>query len=78
MKILSLDTSAKTATAAIVEEDRVLAESCVNVGLTHSQTLMPMLEGLLSAACIRLEEIDLFAVSHGPGSFTCLLYTSFP
>ncbi|MGI5856353.1 MAG: tRNA (adenosine(37)-N6)-threonylcarbamoyltransferase complex dimerization subunit type 1 TsaB [Candidatus Merdivicinus sp.] len=70
MKILSLDTSAKTATAAIVEEDRVLAESCVNVGLTHSQTLMPMLEGLLSAACIRLEEIDLFAVSHGPGSFT--------
>ena len=70
MKILSLDTSAKTATAAIVEKDRVLAESCVNVGLTHSQTLMPMLEGLLSAACIRFKDIDLFAVSHGPGSFT--------
>ena len=70
MKILCLDTSAKTAAAAIVEGDRILAESCVNVGLTHSQTVMPMLDGMLSSARISLEEIDLFAVSHGPGSFT--------
>lgn len=70
MKILCLDTSAKTASAAVVENNRILAESSVNTGLTHSQTVMPMMEGMLSAAKISLQEIDLLAVSHGPGSFT--------
>lgn len=70
MKILCLDTSAKTAAAAIVEGDRILAESCVNVGLTHSQTVMPMLDGMLSSARMALGDMDLFAVSYGPGSFT--------
>lgn len=70
MKILSLDTSAKTATAAVVEGDQILAESSVNAGLTHSQTVMPMLSGMLSAAKLTLNDVDLIAVSHGPGSFT--------
>lgn len=70
MKILALDTSAKTASAAVVEDGRILAESSVNTGLTHSQTLMPMMVGMLDAAQIPLSEVGMIAVSHGPGSFT--------
>ncbi len=70
MKILALDTSAKSASAAVVENGEILAESAVNTGLTHSQTLMPMLCGMLDAARLRLADAGLIAVSRGPGSFT--------
>lgn len=72
MKILCFDTTAKTATAAVVTEGKILAESSVTIGLTHSQTLMPLTDGMLKAAGITLSDIDLVAVSHGPGSFTGL------
>lgn len=70
MKILSLETSAKTASAAITEEGRILAEVSVTAGLTHSQTLLPAVEALLQTAQLSLTDMDLFAVSRGPGSFT--------
>ena len=70
MKLLCFDTTAKTATAAVVTEGKILAESSVTIGLTHSQTLMPLTDGMLKAAGITLSDIDLVAVSHGPGSFT--------
>ena len=70
MKILSLETSAKTASAAITEEGRILAEVSVTAGLTHSQTLLPAVEALLRTAQLSLTDMDLFAVSRGPGSFT--------
>ncbi|MGI5893064.1 MAG: tRNA (adenosine(37)-N6)-threonylcarbamoyltransferase complex dimerization subunit type 1 TsaB [Candidatus Merdivicinus sp.] len=70
MKILALDTSAKTASAAVTENNCILAQSTIHTGLTHSQTLMPMIMGMLEAAQISLSQIEQIAVSHGPGSFT--------
>ena len=72
MKILALDTSAKVSSVSIVTEERVMAEFSVHLNFTHSQTIMPMCEQLLSCCQIPLEEIDAFAVSKGPGSFTGL------
>lgn len=72
MKILALDTSAKTAAAAVVEEDNILCRAGLNVNLTHSQTLLPLCDSMLKAAGMALNHIDLFAVSWGPGSFTGL------
>lgn len=70
MKILAVDASAVAASAALVEDGKVLGEFFLNVGLTHSCTLMPMIESLLQNAQIPLSEVDLLAVTNGPGSFT--------
>lgn len=70
MKILSLECSATPASVAIIEDGFVLASSFVNVKLTHSQTLMPMIENLLNASLTKIEDIEGFAISSGPGSFT--------
>ena len=72
MKILAIDSSAKAASAALVEDGRLLGEFFINVGLTHSQTLMPMVEDLLKNTDVKLSEVEAFAVSAGPGSFTGL------
>lgn len=72
MKILALDTTAKASSASIVSEEKILAEFSVNLNLTHSQTIMPMCEQVLDCCQLTLEEIDAFAVSSGPGSFTGL------
>ena len=70
MKILALDASAVAASAALLEDGKLLGEFFLNVGLTHSCTLMPMLEALLKNAGVSVRDIDLFAVTNGPGSFT--------
>ncbi len=70
MKILAIDTSAVCASVAVTENGKVLSESSVNTGLTHSRTLLPMIDSTLKNAEIQLSEIDLFACSVGPGSFT--------
>ena len=72
MKILSFDTSAKTAAVAVVDDRNVLATAQITTNLTHSQTLLPLCEQLLHTAGITLADIDCFAVSNGPGSFTGL------
>ncbi len=72
MKILAVDTSANTATVAVVSGDTLLAERTVNYKKTHSETLMPMVDGALSDAGLDISDIDLFAVANGPGSFTGL------
>lgn len=72
MKLLCFETSAKTASAAIVSEGRIFAEGSLTTGLTHSQTLMPLCQSLMQSAGLPLREIDLLAVSTGPGSFTGL------
>lgn len=76
MKILAVDTSAKVAAAAIADESGILAESSINTGmavrLTHSQALMPMIEDMLRNTNLSIGDIDGFAVSTGPGSFTGL------
>ena len=72
MKILAVDTSAKAASAALLEDETLLGEFYTHSGLTHSQTLMPMVEQLLHCCRITLPEIDVMALSGGPGSFTGL------
>ncbi|MBR6533465.1 MAG: tRNA (adenosine(37)-N6)-threonylcarbamoyltransferase complex dimerization subunit type 1 TsaB [Clostridia bacterium] len=70
MKILSMECSATPASVAIIEDGKLLASSFVNVKLTHSQTLMPMVESILSASKLTIADIDGLAISNGPGSFT--------
>lgn len=74
MKILAIDTSAKTAGAALAEENgngglTLLSEYSLKTG-SHSTTLLPMIESMLSLHGLTASDIDLFAVSAGPGSFT--------
>ena len=70
MKILALETSAVTASVAVTEDEKLLAQSFQNSGLTHSATLMPMVADLLKNTGITMEDIDVIAVAAGPGSFT--------
>ena len=70
MKILAIDTSAVAASAAISDNGKIISEFYVNVGLQHSRTLMSMVESMINCTDIKLSDIDLFAVSRGPGSFT--------
>ncbi len=70
MKILALETSAVTASVAVTEDDKLLAQSFQNSGLTHSATLMPMVADLMKNTGLVMDDIDVVAVSVGPGSFT--------
>lgn len=72
MKILALETSATAASAAVCEDEGLIAQSFQRTGLTHSATLMPMVESMLKNAGMTLQEMDLIAVAAGPGSFTGL------
>lgn len=70
MKILTIESSALTASVALCEDDRPIAEMTLQTGNTHSDTLLPMVEQLLAHAGMTVQDIDLFAVPVGPGSFT--------
>ena len=70
MKILSIDSTSVTASVAITDNEKLLSENFINNGLTHSQTLMPMVEQTLKEANVSIKDIDLFAITNGPGSFT--------
>ena len=72
MKILGLDSSGLVASAAVVENDILLAEYTTNYKKTHSQTLLPMLDEIRSMIELDLESIDAIAIAAGPGSFTGL------
>ena len=70
MLILAFESSARPASAALVRDGRLLAQSLQCSALTHSRTLLPMAEDLLKNTGVKLEELDAIAVAHGPGSFT--------
>ena len=72
MLTLALESSAKAASAAVFEGDKMLAFAIQNAGMTHSRTLLPMAEGLVKGLDKTMTDIGLVAVSHGPGSFTGL------
>lgn len=72
MKILALETSAKSVSAAVVENGAVLASAYQNMGLTHSVTLMPLVDSMLKNAGLTAKDMELIAVAAGPGSFTGL------
>ena len=70
MNILALDSSAVSASVALVTEKKIIGEFFCNTGLTHSQTLVPMIDALLQTAKLTLADVDAVAVCAGPGSFT--------
>ncbi len=72
MKILALETSAKAVSCALYEDGRRLAFSFQNSGLTHSRTLMPMVDDMLRNCECDKKSVDVIACSAGPGSFTGL------
>jgi len=72
VKILALETSAKSVSAAVTEDGALLAYTYQNTGLTHSRTLMPLVDGMLKNSGLTVEQMDLIAVAAGPGSFTGL------
>lgn len=72
MKLLAIDSSGLTATVAVLEDEKLLAEYTVNYKKTHSQTLVPMLDDIRSMTELDLGSIDAIAVAKGPGSFTGL------
>lgn len=70
MKILAMESAALSAGAAVMEDGKLLSEQFINCGLTHSQTLLSLVDGVLKSAARRMEDMDAVAVSAGPGSFT--------
>lgn len=69
MKILSIETSAVTCSVAFSDGENV-TEEFVNNGLNHSKTLMPLIDAVLKKAGADVADVDVFACSSGPGSFT--------
>lgn len=70
MLILALESSAKPASVAVSLDGQLLGHYFQNNGLTHSRTLLAMVESLLKNLDISINDTDLIAVSRGPGSFT--------
>ncbi|MBW4827837.1 MAG: tRNA (adenosine(37)-N6)-threonylcarbamoyltransferase complex dimerization subunit type 1 TsaB [Clostridiaceae bacterium] len=72
MKVLAIDTSSVVATCAVLDEEKLLGEYTLNQDMTHSERLIPMVKTLMDSLKLKPENIDLFAGSVGPGSFTGL------
>ncbi|MBI2421857.1 MAG: tRNA (adenosine(37)-N6)-threonylcarbamoyltransferase complex dimerization subunit type 1 TsaB [Candidatus Hydrogenedentes bacterium] len=70
--ILSVDTATNTNTVALCQAGALLAEISINQGRRHAERLLALIDSLLLEASLRLESVDAFAVSAGPGSFTGL------
>lgn len=72
MKVLSVDTSSVVATCAVLDEEKLLGEYTLNQDMTHSERLIPMIKVVMDSLALSPSDIDLFAASNGPGSFTGL------
>ena len=72
MNILAIDTAGKTLGVALLQDDRLKYECYLDGGMTHSETLMPMIDSCLKMCGLTCADIDLYAVNAGPGSFTGL------
>lgn len=70
MLILALDSTAATGSVALCRDRKLLASVTLNTGNTHSETLLPSVEALLTMCDLDADDVDLFACSKGPGSFT--------
>lgn len=70
MKILAAECSSTAASCALLSDGKIIASSFMNVKLTHSRTLLPMITAMLNYTETPFSDIDGFAISSGPGSFT--------
>ncbi len=72
MIVLAIDTSSIVATCAIMDDEKLIGEYILNHKRTHSQKIMPIVKEILSSCELKSEDIDIYAVAKGPGSFTGL------
>ena len=72
MKVLGIDTSAKTCSVALLQDGVVLSSRLLGEGLTHSQTLLPLIKKTLTESGCPVSKLDLISITAGPGSFTGL------
>ncbi len=72
MKVIALDSSGLVASAAVAEDDILIAEYNIQYKKTHSQTLLPMLDAIRQMTELDLTTVDAIALAAGPGSFTGL------
>ncbi len=70
MWTLALDTSTKTASVALLQNDEVIIEIFANLGTNHTIVLLPIVENVFNISGVKMEEIDLYVCTIGPGSFT--------
>ena len=70
MKVLSIETSSKICSVAILEDKHLVKKIELNNGLTHSETLMPLIKQILEETNLTLPQMDLLVCDIGPGSFT--------
>ncbi len=66
--LLSIDSSAITASCALTDNDTVIKSEFMNTGLTHSETLLPMIKRVVGDN--GFDSVDSIAITVGPGSFT--------
>ena len=69
MKILSITSSSSICGIAILEDEQVIKEVNLNNGLTHSESLLPLISQVLDETNLQLRDIDLLAVDIGPRFF---------
>jgi tRNA threonylcarbamoyladenosine biosynthesis protein TsaB len=72
LKILGFDTSTRSGSVAILENEELLAEVIFHQSKTHSERLLPSIKYLLQDSALHLDDMDAIAVTAGPGSFTGL------
>ena len=72
MTVLGIDTSAIVCRVALITDETVIASKTISNGLTHSETLLPLIKELLLCGNLSLRDIDCISISTGPGSFTGL------
>ena len=72
MLIMGIDTSGNTASVAIGDNEKIIAQTTIFTKLTHSQIILPLVERVIKDADLTLADLDGFAVANGPGSYTGL------
>lgn len=72
MKVLAIDTSSVSGSVAVTNDGTLLSEFNTEKVGTHSEWLLPQIERLLAEVSLTVKDIDVFALSQGPGSFTGL------
>ena len=70
MITLAMDTSGKTLSVALAKDRTLLAEASLALGYRHSVTFQPLVQDLLTRCDLKMGQVDLFVLAHGPGSFT--------
>ena len=72
MNILGIETSSSWGSVAVVKDDRIVFSSYLDIKVTHSERLLPQIDAALKSSSLQISDLDIIAISNGPGSFTGL------